>query len=60
MITLEKVKRYLNREKLYQIIFESDTYAGRMFDTVLIITILLSVLAAIIESLQSGDGFTIP
>lgn len=58
MITLEKVKRYLNREKLYQIIFESDTYAGRMFDTVLIITILLSVLAAIIESLPFvSDGW---
>ncbi len=51
MTTLERLKRYLNREKLYQIIFESDTYAGRLFDTVLIVAILLSVLAAIIESL---------
>lgn len=51
MITLEKLKGYLNREKLYQIIFESDTYAGRMFDTALIVLILLSVLAAMIESL---------
>lgn len=51
MMTLESLKRYLTKEKLYRIIFESDTYAGRMFDTVLIIVILLSVLAAIIESL---------
>lgn len=52
MITLEKLKGYLNRERLYQIIFESDTYAGRLFDTALIGLILLSVLAAMIESLS--------
>lgn len=58
MITWENLKRYLNREKLYQIIFESDTYAGRMFDTALIGLILLSVLAAIIESLPFvGEGW---
>lgn len=58
MMTLESLKRYLTKEKLYRIIFESDTYAGRMFDTVLIIIILLSVLAAIIESLPFvSDGW---
>lgn len=58
MMTLESLKRYLTKEKLYRIIFESDTYAGRMFDTVLIIVILLSVLAAIIESLPFvSDGW---
>lgn len=51
MRAFEQIKKYLTREKLYQIIFESDTYAGRMFDTVLIGAILLSVLAAIVESL---------
>ena len=40
------------KHKLYVIIFESDTPAGKAFDVTLIICILLSILLAIIESLQ--------
>lgn len=40
------------KRKLYVIIFESDTPAGKAFDVALIICILLSILLAIIESLQ--------
>lgn len=38
------------RRKLYDIIFESDTPAGRGFDVVLIVAIAASVLAALLES----------
>ena len=40
------------KHKLYVIIFESDTPAGKLFDVVLIVCIILSILLAIIESLQ--------
>ena len=43
----EKLKR-----KLYVIIFESDTPAGKLFDVILIGCILVSVLLVIIESLK--------
>ena len=38
------------RARLHEIIFESDTPAGKLFDVILLVTILLSVLAAILES----------
>ena len=34
------------RRRLYEVVFESDTRAGRVFDLLLIWLILLSVLAA--------------
>ncbi len=41
------------RETLYQIIFGHDTPAGRRFDVVLIVAILASVLAVILDSVQA-------
>ena len=41
------------REKLYVIIFEADTPAGKVFDVVLLIAILLSVLVVMCESVDS-------
>lgn len=41
------------KEKLNSIIFESDTRAGKAFDAILIILILVSVFAVIIESIPS-------
>jgi voltage-gated potassium channel len=41
------------RLRLYTIIFEADTRAGRLFDLVLIATILASVLVVILDSVQS-------
>jgi voltage-gated potassium channel len=38
------------RERLYAIIFESDTPQGRAFDQVLLVAILLSVVAVVLES----------
>jgi len=41
------------RLRLYTIIFESDTPAGRRFDVLLILLILASVLVVILDSVQS-------
>ena len=41
------------RKKLFVIIFEADTPAGKGFDLVLIIIIVLSVLAVVLESIPS-------
>ena len=41
------------RLRIYTIIFESDTDAGRRFDLVLVVTILASVVVVILDSVQS-------
>jgi voltage-gated potassium channel len=41
------------RQKLYIIIFESDTPAGKAFDVILLILILLSILTVMLESVAS-------
>ncbi len=43
------------RLRLYTIIFEADTRAGRLFDQWLIALILMSVLVVVVESVQSAD-----
>lgn len=40
----------------YRIIFESDTRAGQLFDILLLIAIVLSVLAVMLESVQSIEA----
>lgn len=41
------------RLRIYTIIFESDTRAGRLFDLLLILTIFASVIVVILDSVQS-------
>jgi voltage-gated potassium channel len=41
------------RQRLYEIIFEADTRAGRLFDFVLLGSILISVFAVILESVTA-------
>ena len=41
------------RKKLYEIIFEADTRAGKNFDVALLIIIILSVLLVLLESVSS-------
>ena len=41
------------RQKIHEIIFEADTPLGKLFDIVLLIMILLSVLAVMLESVES-------
>src|SRR5919106_4135986 len=50
------------RERLYAIIFESDTPQGRAFDQVLLVAILLSVVAVVLESvpaIRDAHGHTL-
>ena len=44
------------RHRLFQIIFETDTRAGKRFDVALIVIILISVLAVVLESVASLRG----
>ena len=57
----ERIHRFLHDEKLkrklYVIIFESYTPAGKLFDVILIGCILVSVLLVIIESLKGLPSF---
>lgn len=41
------------RRKLHEIIFEADTPAGKAFDVVLIISILLSILVVLLDSIET-------
>lgn len=41
------------REKLHEIIFEADTKAGKIFDEVLLISIVLSVIVVMLDSVKS-------
>ena len=38
------------RQKLYDIIFEADTPAGKFFDLALMATIVMSIVAVLLES----------
>lgn len=40
------------RSRLHQIVFEADTPAGRAFDVTLLVAILVSVMAVILESME--------
>lgn len=42
------------RERLYEIIFEADTKAGKTFDVLLIVAICLSVIVVILSTLESA------
>ena len=43
------------RAKLYEIIYEADTPAGKLFDVILLIAILASILLVMLESVSSFD-----
>ena len=46
------------RERLYIIIFEAETPAGKAFDVVLLVAILLSVVAVALETVKDiGEGY---
>ena len=45
-------KSYKWKHKLHEIIYEADTKAGKLFDVVLLIIIVLSVLLAMLESVE--------
>jgi len=49
----ETINRSPRRERLYRIIFEADTRAGKLFDVALFLFIMLSVTATILNSVES-------
>lgn len=49
----EKPEHSSWRSKLFEIIFEADTPAGKNFDILLIVSILISVLVVMLDSVQS-------
>ena len=50
---MESMRSSGMRERLYRIIFESDTRAGRAFDLGLIVAILLSLAVVVFDSMDS-------
>ena len=52
-MTAEAINNETLREKLYRIIFGTDTPAGKRFDLLLIAAILMSVAAVILDSIES-------
>jgi len=44
------------KHRLLEIIYEADTRAGKLFDVVLLIAILASVLLVMLESVESIDS----
>ena len=44
------------KEKLYDIIFESDTKAGKTFDVALLVVILFSILVVMLESVPRYES----
>ena len=53
--TKERMKKpkWLEKKALYEIIFESDTPAGKLFDIILIVAISLSIVISFIETIPS-------
>ncbi|MCF8066979.1 MAG: ion transporter [Desulfobacterales bacterium] len=43
------------QQKLHEIIFEADTPAGKLFDVILIISIILSVITVLFDSVRAVD-----
>jgi voltage-gated potassium channel len=41
------------KEKTWEIIFESDTFYGRLFDEILLVLILISIVVVMLESMES-------
>lgn len=62
---MEKQKRFnKNRERLHEIIFEADTPMGKLFDIILMIMIIASIIVVSLETVKSyvgeyGNVFTI-
>lgn len=52
----EKPTKRPTKERLYQIIFESDTPLGKGFDVALLIAIILSIITVMMESVQAFDA----
>ncbi len=48
----QKTKRNRVKESIHEVIFEADTYYGKLFDVVLLIVILASIIVVMLESIE--------
>ena len=44
------------KKRLHEIIYEADTKEGKVFDVILLIAILTSILLVMLESMESFDN----
>ncbi|MCM1313194.1 MAG: ion transporter [Bacteroides sp.] len=51
-----RLKRFFDKDNLYRIIFESDTFEGKAFDVAVMLAIILSIIVAFIESMPFVAG----
>jgi voltage-gated potassium channel len=57
MLKLNKTDKKLSwKQKLYEVIYEADTKEGKLFDIVLLIAIIASVVLVMLESVESFDA----
>ncbi|WP_299117274.1 ion transporter [uncultured Winogradskyella sp.] len=52
---MEEINKHNWRTKLHEIIYEADTPAGKLFDVILLIAILVSIILVMLESISSFD-----
>ena len=50
---MENASRHAVRDRMHEIIFEADTFGGRLFDIVLIISIVTSVGVVMLDSMEA-------
>ncbi|MCA0152782.1 ion transporter [Winogradskyella vincentii] len=53
---MEPTKKHSWRAKLHEIIYEADTPVGKLFDVILLIAILASIVLVMLESVESIDN----
>jgi len=53
---MENQKNTNWRDKLYEVIYEADTPSGKLFDVILLIAIIVSILFVMLESVNSIDA----
>lgn len=53
---LEKSNRNKQRERIFEVIFEAETFYGKLFDTILLTTILISVTLVMLESVPTFNA----
>ncbi|MFB9056464.1 ion transporter [Mariniflexile ostreae] len=53
---MDKISKKNWKVRLHDIIYEADTPAGKLFDVILLITILASIILVMLESIRSFDA----
>ena len=53
---LKKAKVHKIRSRLHEIIFEADTFEGKLFDVILLILIAISIFVVMFETVESIDN----